>query len=642
MLVDGIVFAFVYESTTQNASTWEVKNFLCMEGEYTEPGGGDDESAEFKKASGIVSGQTYAIGAAEQVSHYEVATALTSNYGYLQKTSYEYDDANVIYVSDNQKFVFTAVDGGYTIQDADGKYMYMKGTYNSFNRSDDMSDAEGCYVWTISFNENGTVNITNKDKGKTIMYDGQYSSYGAYDSDSNSRYKPFLFTNGETEGDQGGGTTPDDPTPGEKGTADNPYTVAEAIDIINGLDDNATTASEVYVKGKLTADASTWYFNSQYGQCNYYISDDGSSSNTIQVYNGKDLNNTDFTATRTYKQGSDVVIFGKLQKYVKDGTVTPELARGNYIVSITEGQSGGDEPSTGHGMSADDPYTVAEALEIINAIGDEGGYAEGKVYVKGKISSNFQYYSNYKNCNYYISDTGTRDNELYIYAGNDLNNAQFEAAPNYQVGYTVVIYGQLQKYVKNGEATPEMAKGNYIVSIDQSGGGDEPGGDDPVNPDQYTVTRTVDEDAMTVTFTVEGMDALAYYEADIVDGQIINQNGLAHQAANPVVEMPNELKFIFAQGGGTTTPKYWATGDFNEFRMYAKNTLTIQPTDTPVSKVVLHCTQFTNNGQTTKYLGNDTAYGEVDGNNLIIVNEHTAASGGTQLRIDKITVWYPN
>ena len=628
MLVDGITFAFVYESTTQNASTWEVKNFLCMKGQYQSQGGGGGEGEVFKQATGVTSGQTYAFVASSDNKFY-AATALTGTYGYLPQAEVQIVDGEMN-AKDEMKFTFTKVDGGYTIQDADGQYLYMTGTYNSFNRSADVP-AEGGHIWSVSFNENGTVNVVNVAKSKTIQYSAQHTSWGSYEAVSN--ILPMLFTNGDTSGESGGGGGGGGT--GEKGTADNPYTVAEALDIINGMADGATGTTDVYVKGKLTADASTWYFNSSYGQCNYYISDDGSSNNTIYVYNGKDLNNTDFTATRTYKQGSDVVIVGKLQKFVKDGAVTPELARGNYIVSITEGQGGGggDTP-TGHGYSADDPLSVAEALEIIDALPATGGSTDNEMFVKGKIASEFSFSSQYSNCNYYIADNGQGDNtQLYVYAGNDVDNQPFTAAPDYALNSTVIIKGKLQKFVKNGTTTPEISKGNYIVSIDQSGGGGGGGGGET-----YTVTKSVDEENLIVTFTVQGMTPGGYYDANLIDGQIAP----AHQTANPVVEMNNGLKFTFAKGDGTTEPKRWCSGNYDEYRMYAKNTLTIENPDDGynIAKVELQCTKVDNQGTVTKYIGNEQAYATSDGKNLTIVNDFTQPSAGTQLRITSARVWY--
>ena len=73
------------------------------------------------------------------------------------------------------------------------------------------------------------------------------------------------------------------------------------------------------------------------------------------------LNNEKFTAKpENWGKGSEVLIKGKLQKYVKDSKVTPEIARGNYVVSVTPatpGESGGEGgegggTSTGTGVEA--------------------------------------------------------------------------------------------------------------------------------------------------------------------------------------------------------------------------------------------------------------------------------------------------
>lgn len=346
LLVENVTFAFRYTSTAANASTWEVKNLLVMEGEYTAP---EEEAGEtFKQATGITSGQTYVFVAPADAKYY-AATALTGNYGYLPQAEVEVNDGEIS-AKDNMKFTFTQVEGGYTIQDADGKYLYMTGTYNSFNRGDEAVEGS---VWTVGFNENGTVNIVNVAMNKTIQYSASYSSWGAYANITN--ILPMLFTNGETggeageggEGGQGGGETS-----GDHGTTQaDPLTVSEALTIINGLADGATTETEYFIKGKTTAEGSTFYFNATYGQCNYYISADGSDSNTIYVYNGLGLNNEKFTAAPAdWGKGSEVLIKGKLQKYVKDSKVTPEIARGNYVVSVTPAtpsEGGGDSGEGG-------------------------------------------------------------------------------------------------------------------------------------------------------------------------------------------------------------------------------------------------------------------------------------------------------
>lgn len=103
------------------------------------------------------------------VSGTNYATPLTSNYGYIKVETAGYVD---------NAFKFTAVNGGYTIQDATGKYYYQTGTYNSFNVAAEMP-AEGA-VWTIAKNDDGSYVITNVSVNKSIQYDTEYNSYGSY------------------------------------------------------------------------------------------------------------------------------------------------------------------------------------------------------------------------------------------------------------------------------------------------------------------------------------------------------------------------------------------------------------------------------------------------------------------------------
>lgn len=112
---------------------------------------------------------TFAGGTYWIVSNDMYAMPLTGNYGYIQVFTGAYSD-NV--------FTFTAVEGGYTIQQPDGKYVYMTGSYNSFNVSSTIPD-EG-HVWTVEANEDGTYKITNVLKTKYVQYDAKYNSYGSY------------------------------------------------------------------------------------------------------------------------------------------------------------------------------------------------------------------------------------------------------------------------------------------------------------------------------------------------------------------------------------------------------------------------------------------------------------------------------
>ena len=55
----------------------------------------------------------------------------------------------------------------------------MKDEFNSFNTSDSTVDGS---TYTVTAGADGTMTITNVLKGKTLQYDSQYNSYGAYPS----------------------------------------------------------------------------------------------------------------------------------------------------------------------------------------------------------------------------------------------------------------------------------------------------------------------------------------------------------------------------------------------------------------------------------------------------------------------------
>ncbi len=118
--------------------------------------------------------------------------------------------------------------------------------------------------------------------------------------------------------------------PNGAGTEANPYTIAQALEVISTLADNGKTPNNVYVKGTVT---NVEEVNTEFGNATYFITDD--SNKELYVYRGKYLDNEKFTSTSQLNTGDAVVIFGQLQKYVKNDAVTPEIAAGNYLVSIT-------------------------------------------------------------------------------------------------------------------------------------------------------------------------------------------------------------------------------------------------------------------------------------------------------------------
>lgn len=147
------------------------------------------EVKPFEKATEFVAGE-YVIYAENIIA---VPLGETSNYGYIQKVEATLN-GNFIETNAHYAFTFTEVEGGYTIQDTFGRYVYQTGSYDSFNVAKEMP-AEGA-VWTVSIDEStGEATITNVAMGKYIQYSTQYSSFGSYADEKG--VLPVLFALGE-------------------------------------------------------------------------------------------------------------------------------------------------------------------------------------------------------------------------------------------------------------------------------------------------------------------------------------------------------------------------------------------------------------------------------------------------------------
>lgn len=106
-----------------------------------------------------------------------------------------------------------------------------------------------------------------------------------------------------------------------------------------------------------------------------------------------------------------------------------------------------------------DPMTVAEAR---TAIDNASGNNVSDAYVAGTISY-VEYYSEANHyITYYISDDGSRTNEIEVYRGMGLNGADFNDITDLGVGDQVVVHGDMTLY---NSTTYEFSAGSEIISL---------------------------------------------------------------------------------------------------------------------------------------------------------------------------------
>ena len=329
--------------------------------------------------------------------------------------------------------------------------------------------------------------------------------------------------------------------PSGSGTKDDPYNVAAALQIITALDADVQT-EPMYVSGTITSISEVE--TAQYGNANYYISDDEAGSNRLYIFQSYYLGNVKFTSEDQIKTGDKVVIYGRFVNF--KGNTPETVGKGSsYIYSLNGNTQGGgdDKPSTGEAKgdgTLENPFNRVAANAYASSL-EAGATSDKVVYIKGKVASireNFT--TQYGNASFYISDDGTSTDQFYVFRTLYLNNAKYTEGDVLSVGDDVVICGKVTNYMGN---TPETVMNeSYLYSWTKNGGGsgeDNPGGD-------------VSENSITVA---------------------ASSFGLANGTEVGTQTLSDGTVLTFEGGGNSNTPKYYNTG--TNIRMYPKNSVKI-------------------------------------------------------------------
>ncbi len=112
--------------------------------------------------------------------------------------------------------------------------------------------------------------------------------------------------------------------PSGSGTAEDPYNITKLVDLLLS---GETIEGEVYAKGLISQIDNV---NLQFGNAQYWLSDDGGKKYQLEVYRGFWFGGEKFTSEDQIALGDEVVVFGKVKVY-KD---TPEFDANNKIISL--------------------------------------------------------------------------------------------------------------------------------------------------------------------------------------------------------------------------------------------------------------------------------------------------------------------
>ncbi len=189
-----------------------------------------------------------------------------------------------------------------------------------------------------------------------------------------------------TPGQENGGTeTPAEPT--GDGTLDNPFNVVAALEKITVLD--ATTETEpMYVKGKICSIKTIE--TAQYGNANYYISDNGKDTKDTRLYIFQSyyLGNVKFTSEDQIKIGDEVVIYGRFVNY--QGNTPETVGKGtSYIYSLngkTDSSNTPEDPTPDKGSYINETFSKSFGSFSVHTVNgnawvlDTYGYAKATGY----------------------------------------------------------------------------------------------------------------------------------------------------------------------------------------------------------------------------------------------------------------------
>ena len=282
----------------------------------------------------------------------------------------------------------------------------------TFYISDDGStDSDEFYVYRAYYlgNQKWTSGDTQIQVGDEVIICGKVTNYYGSTPETVQNEAYIYSLNGITED----ADTSTDSEASGSGTLDDPYNCVAAIEYTSALGSDEESDEDIYIKGIISSIEEE--YNSTYGNGTFYISDDGSSSNTFLVWRAYYLGNEKWVdGNNQIEVGDEVIICGKVVNYYGN---TPETVQNEaYLYSLNgstvdtgeeeeEEEESDDVTTTDTYISftcADLGLSNGEAVETITL-------SDGTTltFDSGSNSNSPKYYDNGSNIRMYPNNTMT-------------------------------------------------------------------------------------------------------------------------------------------------------------------------------------------------------------------------------------------
>lgn len=320
------------------------------------------------------------------------------------------------------------------------------------------------------------------------------------------------------------------------GSKENPYAASSANILGAELKDgDNTTLQDKYVKGKISAITNV---DTSFGNAEYYISDDGSTTDQFYIYRGYSLGGNKFKSESEIKVGDEVIVLGTIVNF-KGNTV--EMTTGSKIVSLNGetddgGGSGPIEPITGTNLLENGSFETwtgskPQAWDFTNGNATLTKVADAKDGSNAcEVSGDATGENNLRLMSRpYTLTTGTYQIQLFV-----------KGEGQYRVGYAVCVNGKVSgsnAYFYLDDGTPVQAgsdwaqyvvqftlteqtqislsimnskkgKGKTIIVDDvklvTNDGGVDDGGDTPLPVEDATVSQVISDQKTDVRYRLTG------------------------------------------------------------------------------------------------------------------------------------------